>query len=295
MTEKIFPSKLLLFGEHVLLTGAPALAVPLSQCSGHWAFAHPAEAAAKQQQLRDFAHSKVLAELQLDTARFAADLDAGLYFESNIPQGYGLGSSGALCAGVYARYAPAPLNDLTALKQLFARMESYFHGNSSGIDPLTSYCNRPLLIENKHEVRLPQQAAWPAQPPLIALLDTALPRKTGPLVQWFLEQSQHQFAFRNMLETNYLPAHRAMLDAWLQANTSTFQQHLALISALQLEWFRPMVPDALRELWALGLRDSDFLLKICGAGGGGYMLCFGFNPARMPDQSQLPWKITLVQ
>ncbi len=33
---------------------------------------------------------------KLDLDRFENDIDKGLYFESNIPQGYGIGSSGAL-------------------------------------------------------------------------------------------------------------------------------------------------------------------------------------------------------
>ena len=34
---RIFPAKLLLFGEHVLLLGATALAAPVTAFGGHWA------------------------------------------------------------------------------------------------------------------------------------------------------------------------------------------------------------------------------------------------------------------
>ena len=34
----------------------------------------------------------------------------------------------------------------------------------------------------------------------------------------------------------------------------------------------PMIPFELRELWMQGLESKDFYLKICGAGGGGFML-----------------------
>ena len=37
---------------------------------------------------------------------FQRDLDAGLFFQSDIPTGYGLGSSGALCASYACLYPP---------------------------------------------------------------------------------------------------------------------------------------------------------------------------------------------
>ena len=43
--------------------------------------------------------------LRLDWEALKADLDRKLYFDSNIPQGYGVGSSGALVAAFYDRYA----------------------------------------------------------------------------------------------------------------------------------------------------------------------------------------------
>ena len=99
MNDRIFPAKLLLFGEHVLLLGAPALAVPVSAFGGAWAWGggHPWHAA----RLLQFSDSEDLRSLaMLDVARFRAELKAGLFFRSDIPTGYGLGSSGALCAAV---------------------------------------------------------------------------------------------------------------------------------------------------------------------------------------------------
>ena len=43
------------------------------------------------------------------------DIDRGMYFDSSIPQGYGVGSSGALVASIYDKYA----NDkITVLENL---------------------------------------------------------------------------------------------------------------------------------------------------------------------------------
>ena len=178
---KHYPGKLLLFGEHILLVGAPALAVPVNAFGGHWAWAKTPEQS-RLKAFSDYLSTKTPFGLALGEA-----LRQGLYFESNIPEGYGLGSSGALCAAVYDRFAATKTQDLAELKAIFAEMESFFHGNSSGIDPLTVYIGAPLLIEEKTRVTQVAQRPW-AETPVVFLIDSKLPRQTGPLVQWFLAQ-----------------------------------------------------------------------------------------------------------
>jgi mevalonate kinase len=83
-----------------------------------------------------------------------------MYFDSSIPQGYGIGSSGALVAAIYDQYATdkiTVLENLTQekllkLKKIFGRMESYFHGTSSGLDPLNSYLSIPILINSAESI-----------------------------------------------------------------------------------------------------------------------------------------------
>lgn len=272
--DPVFPAKLLLFGEHVLLCGAAALAVPAPIYGGRWVMAETAEGARiMQRNLREFAESELLSSIKtLDIQGFIQDVEQGLYFQSNIPGGYGLGSSGALCAAIYDRYCLEKTSDLRELKAVLAQMEGYFHGASSGIDPLTSYLNHPILIERKTEVRpvdMPDLSLLPTP----FLLDSQLPRKTGPLVQWFLEQSESG-PFADMLRTRYLPAHERMVESWLNADHSAFWAALRLVSELQREFFTSMVPRQLHAIWDVGLNSDAFLLKICGAGGGGFMLGF---------------------
>lgn len=270
-----YPAKLLLFGEHVLLLGNSALATPVPAFSGGWEFGH-SESGQVDEKLLQFADSQYLASVPcIDREAFRADLMHGLSFSSNIPVGYGLGSSGALCAAVYDRYCRENTTDESELKNRFSRMESFFHGSSSGIDPLTSYLQKPLLIQNKTTVIAADMKIW-RRPPVIFLLDTRLPRQTGPLVNWFLEQTG-QASFRNMLDDAYLPAHETVVASWIQAEEQKFWPALQKISTLQLEYFTPMVPESLRKLWVQSLEKDNFRLKICGAGGGGYMLGFSSN------------------
>ena len=101
------------------------------------------------------------------------------------------GSSGALVAAFYDRYALdkiSPQDDLSPeklarLKSIFAAMESYFHGQSSGLDPLNSYLSLPLLIHSKNKI---EPTGIPKQNPLgkgaVFLIDTGSSGDTAP---WF--------------------------------------------------------------------------------------------------------------
>ncbi len=272
-----YPAKLLLFGEHVLLLGASALAVPVPGIALRPGFGEkkPIKGELYEKLLR-FAESAELASVAgMDLKSFVSDIENGLYFESGIPTGYGLGSSGALCAAVYDRYCLDKAADLSELKLVFSRMESFFHGSSSGIDPLTSYLGQPLLIRDKNLVSVAQMKPW-INPPTVFLLDTRLPRETGPLVQWFLGQSREP-VFSEKLNSQLLPAHERMVQAWLNAEETVFWSALKSVSLFQFENFRPMIPDVVRPLWLESVKNDDFCLKICGAGGGGYMLGFAAN------------------
>ena len=280
-----YPSKLLLFGEHILLLGARALAVPVPAFGGHWALpGAQTEPDVWAERLRAFAASPQLAAVPgLDTAAFLHDLEQGLFFQSTIPVGYGLGSSGALCAAVYDRYAREKTGDPGALKQIFANLESFFHGSSSGIDPLTSYLNRGIWISHRTEVSFFEPQPWPAEAPVVFLLDTRLPRQTRPLVEWFLEQSRDA-AFARLLERELLPAHAAMLDAWQNGDPVALWPALKQVSAFQWTHMPPMIPGNLRDLWADCLPASEVLLKICGAGGGGFVLGFARSKAVIAEK-----------
>ncbi len=282
-----YPAKVLLFGEYVVLLGARALTLPFERFGGEWAWAAD-DADPLRGALHGFAHSAALAQIpELDVGAFQRDVARGLVFRSDIPMGYGLGSSGALCAAVYDRYASPKATDLTALQQTFARMESHFHGKSSGLDPLTSYIRQPLLTQ-QGQTRLFKQQPWQTPPPVAFLLDTGQARQTGPLVQFFMEKSR-QKDFADRLARELLPAHEALMDAWQTGQGGVVWPHLQRVSAFQLEHFQPMIPTAWRQPWSEALGSGQVLFKICGAGGGGFLLVFG--QIEQDVHTQLPGRI----
>ena len=41
-----------------------------------------------------------------------------------------------------------------------------------------------------------------------------------------------------------------------------------------LDNFKPMIPQQFHKLWKQGIETNDYYLKLCGSGGGGYILGF---------------------
>ena len=119
--SEVFYAKIMLFGEYSVICDSMGLAIPYAHFKGELNFINKDKytdlefAQASNKQLKSFYDSlkklsdenKLLADLELD--RMEKDLNCSLYFESTIPQGFGIGSSGALCAAIYDRYSRNPV------------------------------------------------------------------------------------------------------------------------------------------------------------------------------------------
>jgi mevalonate kinase len=282
-----FSSKLLLFGEHTILRGSAALALPLPLFSGKWAYTTPENAQALQRNLTDWCQylaeqqSTGALETELDLARFREELAASLYFDSNIPNGYGAGSSGALCAALYARYALQPIERVDIarfpeLKRILGQMESFFHGSSSGTDPLIVYLNQPVLLQADGSIQTLEVPDWPLETTgfQFFLLDTGIQRSTAPWVNLFLERCTDADYLHN-IQQELIPLTAQAIAAFRAGDWSSLFERWRKISALQQVHFTPMIPESFQNLWTEGLNSGHFALKLCGAGGGGFLLGMG--------------------
>ena len=289
-TEHCVYAKIMLFGEYGVLCGGRALTMPLRNFSGTFRF--PLENQTEQQialnkllkKYQEFlaANTMFTDEFGIDVQAFQSDLDSGLYFASDIPHGYGAGSSGALVAAVYRRYAAKgktghPESDLQQLQKQLAALEAYFHGSSSGIDPISCYLGVPLEFSSAEAI-MPVQLHFEKAPSAAGffLLDTGLPRKTDKLVKLFFEKNKDA-DFQEMLLTQYIPSVSSCITSLIKGNESKLEKQLQQLSGIQYHYFKEMIPVGLKDLWRQGLDTGAFTLKLCGAGGGGFILGYSKN------------------
>ncbi|WPU63146.1 mevalonate kinase family protein [Peredibacter starrii] len=262
MLTPMYPAKVLLLGEYTILNGSKALALPYHELSGKWSTEN------NETEVRENSRKSLLnlAE-KMNLPLLKKDLGEGLWFDSSIPQGFGLGSSGAVIAAVFDRYGKTQ-DDLEANKIALARLEDFFHGSSSGFDPLVSHIQKPLLIHNVHEVEVLEE-----RPNLkgFFLVNTGKPRQTGPLVSIYQEKMKDPQFKQGCAEILAKDVNFA-IDAVLKNDTTNLFHHIWHISKFQWEFFPEMIPTSVRGLWAQGLETGDFALKLCGAGGGGFLL-----------------------
>ena len=290
MKGPLFYSKILLFGEYGIIKDSKGLSIPYNFYKGALKVdANPDEVAVKSNQsLGRFAtYLQELQETQPELVQFdiealQADVAKGMYFDSTIPQGYGVGSSGALVASIYDKYAfdkITILENLTRekllkLKKIFGKMESFFHGKSSGLDPLNSYLSLPILINSKDDI---EPAGIPSQTPdgkgAVFLLDSGIVGETAPMINIFMESMKKE-GFRNMLKTQFVKHTDACIDDFLKGDVKSLFGNVKQLSKTVLRNFKPMIPASFHELWQQGLESNDYYLKLCGSGGGGYILGF---------------------
>src|SRR5687767_12036309 len=180
--SRSFPAKLLLFGEYTVLNGSQALSIPLHTWTGAW------EQTKRQEQNTDFFDWLKKEELIDDAVheRMCGECAEGWAFEANIPVGYGVGSSGAYVAGIYDRYLNGSYNDVEEMTGQLARMESYFHGSSSGMDPLVSYADKSVYKDERGKFHLLTDQGWPDNYN-VYLLDSGNMRETVSLVNRYRE------------------------------------------------------------------------------------------------------------
>lgn len=290
MKGPLFYSKILLFGEYGIIRDSKGLSIPYNFYNGALKRNEnpSAEAMASNESLQRYVI--YLEKLQTEQPELVVfnlealkeDVATGMYFDSSIPQGYGVGSSGALVAAIYDKYAQdkiTVLENLTRekllqLKNIFSQMESFFHGKSSGLDPLNSYLSIPILINSKDNIEatgIPNQSFDGKG--AVFLLDSGIVGETAPMVSIFMENLKDK-GFRTMLKNQFVKHTDACVENFLGGDMKSLFANTKKLSKVVLNHFKPMIPEQFHALWQQGIDSNDYYLKLCGSGGGGYILGF---------------------
>ncbi|CAL2083647.1 mevalonate kinase [Tenacibaculum sp. 190524A05c] len=305
MKGPLFYAKILLFGEYGIIKDSKGLAIPFNSYKGALKMAQnlTGEAKKSNQNLNSF--YEYLKGLDINLVSFnldnlKEDISSGMYFDSSIPQGYGIGSSGALVASIYDKYANDKItvlenltrDKLIKLKEIFSMMESFFHGKSSGLDPLNSYLSLPILINSKENIEATGIPSQKEGKGAVFLLDSEQVGETEPMVNIFMNKMKNE-GFRKMLNEEFVTYTDACIEDFLKGNVSSLFGNVKKLSKVVLANFKPMIPNAFHKVWEKGIQTNDYYLKLCGSGGGGYILGFteDFEKAK---QSLKNYKLEIV-
>jgi mevalonate kinase len=287
MKAPLFYSKILLFGEYGIIEDSKGLSIPFNFFKGGLRIGDMSELIEKESNLnlkkfRDYLLKIEISTVEFDFEKLNLDLNKGMFFDSSIPQGYGVGSSGALVAAFYDRYAInkiTVLENLTkskilVLKNIFSTMESFFHGKSSGLDPLNSYLSLPILIHSKNEVEttgIPSQESKGKG--AVFLLDSGKSSDTAPMVDLFFKSMKNK-NYNKMIQEEFIKTTDNCVDDFLNGNFNSLFKNIKVLSKVVLKNFKPMIPENFHNIWAKGIESDEYFLKLCGSGGGGYILGF---------------------
>ena len=83
--------------------------------------------------------------------------------------------------------------------------------------------------------------------------------------------------FRTVMSDQFKKYNDACVQAFLKGDWDPLFTNLKSLSRLALEHFTPMIPADFHSLWQKGIDNNTYYLKLCGSGGGGYILGFTKN------------------
>ena len=279
MDKNFFYSKILLFGEYGIMLNSDALSIPFKKFSG---YLQKSNLVSNEQRISNkkmielynyIIKNESLSEI-INFQIFKNDIDSGLYFNSNIPIASGLGSSGALVSSIINKYSKIDLSSIQneELKKIMSIIESKFHGNSSGFDPLVSFFNKPIML-SAGNIKLLDNLKFPNFK--IYLIDSEISSSTSEMIELFNQKkSQKNFLF--VFNSSFIKITNECIYN-LMFSSDHFKDSIKNLSETTFENMNEMIPESINEIWQEGLQSNKYFLKLCGSGGGGFFLAFDFE------------------
>lgn len=262
--EITVPGKFVLCGEHAVLRGFPALALPHPRFRLRLRTSNAATLEVQPPSLRDAVRGVFEQAAQID---LKVPSGSRVEIDSDIPVAAGLGSSAALCVALSASLDPSLLQDVRRWNEVATRLEDRFHGTSSGMDIAVCVAREPIEFRRGEAPAL----LGLSELPKFSFHDSGLPKKTKESVAAVtaagrsdLDQKMGDATVSAIegLRTYSLGRKRVGLDAVAQAMT----QGMLCFE----EW--GLVPAQISAQRDRLLQEGALAVKLTGAGGGGYLV-----------------------
>jgi len=265
--QRSYPAKVLLFGEHTVVLGGDALAIPFSKYKCHWDTSNM-HIEFWWQDFIDYLKLECLDFLLVERLDGIRDVTPLTW---DIPIGYGLGSSGAITAAIYDYANVAVEEDYGQLQALLGKMESYFHGKSSGYDPLISFAKTGVHKSGSN------RSSWSydlGDQLHCYLLDSGTPRSGKDLIQEFGKRAEAN----PQVHQDILKLNNQIIQSIVGDASKLDFEKLNQLSHMQYEYMDYMLVDSVNKVWEESLSNDEVAIKICGAGGGGFYLVLSQSP-----------------
>lgn len=275
-------AKLLLFGEYTVLLGGNCLALPFSRFGGELTLEDPPEGTeqvarwSNRQLLEFYQHiikvsASGISSVTFDLEQLATDLSRGLWFNSDIPGQSGLGSSGALVAAIVSRYGIDVLSENPRnLARLFSALENNFHGHSSGMDPLVSFLNCPVL-KTGDGITMPDLNVPFSDDIKLFMIKIQRDVNTKTLIEEF-KREMSDAGFRKGYQSELVAITNTIIHDLCTSTDSAWFGRLKELSRLHNRYYTSLIPHSIQPL----MNSELFHLKLLGSGGG-FMLGFTRN------------------
>ncbi len=295
------PGKWVLAGEHSVLRGAAAVALPHPELGLTLSFdprqketsllVHPAEANAILLELlgsmtEDFntfgreSRSEALRDFVATVVDSPEPRGAGFSYpsgcveiDSTIPVGAGLGSSAALCVAVTRWVSSFLMLNADQEVALATRLEHRFHGKSSGMDVAVISAGQPIVYTMAGGVRAVQVKHLPK----FTFHDTGLRSRTRDCVERVEKFRDENPLLGARVDERMGLAAQSAIEGLAAFDRGDRGRGLKLLvegigQARECFYSWELVPGEARRLEESLLRDGAIAVKMTGAGGGGMVV-----------------------
>lgn len=269
------PGKIVLTGEHAVVRGHSALAMPHPDFKMKWTIEPSARWSIPLGCEEFFWHSgKSLSRrwgfaFESESDRQARPLR--VTHESSIPMGAGAGSSAAMCVSmvrIWQSYFEKMELTWTEEHAAATELENRFHGKSSGMDTAAVMSSSPIVYK-KGSVPRPLRA-MPSLPFVIRCHDTGLRSSTRACVEKVMAWGKrHPETAQACDETMDRATHQAA-SAWERADGGALAKSLKLAQFCFEEW--GLMTPSMTELKEKLEREGALAVKATGAGDGGFLI-----------------------
>jgi mevalonate kinase len=282
MTSLNVPGKIILLGEHAVVYGRPAIAIPVHDVQAKVTISTIKDADANSIYLdapnvhisdwvHDLSEGQPLREaiqLTLSALNIHEFPAFQLRISSTIPVASGMGSSAAVSVALIRAISIHLGNPLSIEQQsaLAFEVEKLHHGTPSGIDNNVVAHEKPIFYSRGEQ----PQVFIPGERMVIVIADTGIPSQTAQAVEgvrerWVSDEDYYEAIFDQISDLTIL-AKRAIISGQISVLGPLMNQNQVLLEAIGVS--SPEIEKLVQSAQSAGALGA----KLSGAGRGGNII-----------------------